>query len=65
MARAILRVADAENPPVQLPLGSDAVMLARAADEARLAELARWEELSLSTDADDAPERDLSALAQP
>lgn len=62
MAQAILQVADAENPPAQLPLGSDAVMLARAADEAQLAELARWEELSLSTDADDARTPDLSAL---
>jgi NAD(P)-dependent dehydrogenase (short-subunit alcohol dehydrogenase family) len=50
MAQAILRIAGIPDPPEQLVLGSDAVMLARSADEARLAELARWEELSLSTD---------------
>jgi len=49
MAQAILRIAGF-RPAEQLVLGSDAVMLARSADEARLAELARWEELSLSTD---------------
>jgi NAD(P)-dependent dehydrogenase (short-subunit alcohol dehydrogenase family) len=62
MARAIIEVTESEEPPAQLPLGSDAVMLVRAADEARLAELARWERLSLSTDADDAEPIDLSFL---
>ena len=42
--------------------GSDAVELIRAADEADLAEIARWESLSVSTDADDAAARDLSRL---
>ncbi|MDO8210638.1 oxidoreductase [Conexibacter sp. CPCC 206217] len=62
MAQAILTVADADNPPAQLLLGSDAIALGRAADEARLAELAQWEQLSLSTDHDDETERDLSSL---
>jgi NAD(P)-dependent dehydrogenase (short-subunit alcohol dehydrogenase family) len=52
MARAILQVAGMDNPPEQLVLGSDALLLARRADEARLHELDRWEELSLSTDHD-------------
>ena len=42
--------------------GSDAVQLIRAADEADLAEIARLESLSVSTDADDAAARDLSRL---
>jgi NAD(P)-dependent dehydrogenase (short-subunit alcohol dehydrogenase family) len=50
MARVILQIAGVPDPPEQLVLGSDALLLARRADEARLAELVRWEELSLSTD---------------
>jgi NAD(P)-dependent dehydrogenase (short-subunit alcohol dehydrogenase family) len=57
MADAVLRITDAKRPPAQLLLGSDAVKLARDADKERLAELERWEELSLSTDHDDARER--------
>jgi NAD(P)-dependent dehydrogenase (short-subunit alcohol dehydrogenase family) len=56
MAQAILRIADADSPPAQLLLGSDAVKLAQDADAARLAEFERWEALSLSTDHDDARE---------
>lgn len=63
-AAIILQVADMEEPPLRLPLGSDAVTLIRQSDEAKLAELARWEALSRSTDADDAVHRDLSMLSQ-
>jgi NAD(P)-dependent dehydrogenase (short-subunit alcohol dehydrogenase family) len=55
MARAILQVARMDDPPEQLVLGSDALLLARRVEEARLRELARWEELSLSTDYDSGP----------
>ncbi|GIQ66686.1 short-chain dehydrogenase/reductase [Paenibacillus cisolokensis] len=61
-ANVILKVADMEEPPQWLPLGSDAVNMIRQADELKLAELAKWEELSLSTDADDAVHPDLSKL---
>jgi NAD(P)-dependent dehydrogenase (short-subunit alcohol dehydrogenase family) len=61
-AQVILRVADMDEPPLRLPLGSDAVTMIRAADEAKLAEIAAWEEISRSTDADDAVQPDLSSL---
>lgn len=61
-ANVILKVADMEEPPMWLPLGSDAVAMIRQADESKLAEIAKWEELSLSTDADDAVQLDLSKL---
>lgn len=61
-ASIILRVADMEEPPLWLPLGSDAVTMIRQTDELKLAELRKWEELSLSTDADDAVHPDLGKL---
>ena len=61
-AQVVLGVPDLPEPPLRLPLGSDAVQLIRAADEAKIAEIDRWAELSRSTDADDAVARDLSRL---
>jgi NAD(P)-dependent dehydrogenase (short-subunit alcohol dehydrogenase family) len=61
-AAVILQVADMEEPPLRLPLGSDAVAMIRQADEEKLADIARWESLSRSTDADDAVLPDLSGL---
>lgn len=49
-AQAILRVAAMAEPPFRLPLGSDAVAAIAKADHARLSELERWRELSVSTD---------------
>lgn len=49
-ARAILKVAAMAEPPLRLPLGSDAVVAIARADHARLSELERWRELSVSTD---------------
>jgi NAD(P)-dependent dehydrogenase (short-subunit alcohol dehydrogenase family) len=49
-AQAILKVAAMEQPPFRLPLGSDAVGAIERADRARLEELGRWRELSVSTD---------------
>jgi NAD(P)-dependent dehydrogenase (short-subunit alcohol dehydrogenase family) len=51
--QAILTVVDAEQPPLRLVLGSDAVRLVRQIDRAKLAETDRWEQLSASTDFDD------------
>jgi len=52
VAQAILRLADEEEPPVRLLLGTDAVFGAAAAASERAAEDARWKELSVSTDYD-------------
>lgn len=49
-AQAILQVAQAEQPPLQLLLGSDAYAVARAADEARIASDEAWKDLTRSTD---------------
>lgn len=62
-AAVILDVADMDEPPLRLPLGSDAVALIRAGDETKLAAIERWEAVSRSTDADDAVHADLSSLA--
>jgi len=49
-AQAILAVVAAENPPLRLPLGSDAVAAISRSDRDRLDELDRWLPLSISTD---------------
>lgn len=49
-ARAILEIVNADNPPLRLPLGSDAVGAIEQSDRARLDELGRWRALSCSTD---------------
>ena len=50
-AHAILTISKVPEPPLRLPLGSDAYMQARAADEAQIASDERWKDLILSTDA--------------
>lgn len=50
VAEAILRVAQEQEPPVRLLLGSDAFKFGTAALAARLQEDERWQELSISTD---------------
>jgi NAD(P)-dependent dehydrogenase (short-subunit alcohol dehydrogenase family) len=49
-AQAIIAVVNEEHPPLRLLLGRDAVQLARQIDQADLAEIERWEQLSTSTD---------------
>jgi NAD(P)-dependent dehydrogenase (short-subunit alcohol dehydrogenase family) len=49
-AQVIITVVNAEYPPLRLLLGRDAVQLARRIDQADLAEIDRWEQLSTSTD---------------
>jgi NAD(P)-dependent dehydrogenase (short-subunit alcohol dehydrogenase family) len=49
-AQAIITIANEENPPLRLLLGSDAVAIANAVDTGKLAETKRWEKLSFSTD---------------
>jgi NAD(P)-dependent dehydrogenase (short-subunit alcohol dehydrogenase family) len=52
VANVILRMTSEEEPPVRLPLGSDAAWLAPLISEARAAEDARWQHVSVSTDFD-------------
>lgn len=49
-AQAIITVAAADNPPLRLVLGRDAFARAERTDEARLAELRAWRDMSSSTD---------------
>jgi NAD(P)-dependent dehydrogenase (short-subunit alcohol dehydrogenase family) len=61
-AQAILQITQVDDPPLRLLLGSDALAIARAADEAKIASDERWKDLTLSTDADDvSPEDQMSA----
>ncbi|MCG6188676.1 oxidoreductase [Maribellus maritimus] len=52
-AEAIIQIVNEEEPPLRLLLGPDAVDIANAADQEKLAETKRWENLSRSTDFDD------------
>ncbi|MCW3017406.1 MAG: short-chain alcohol dehydrogenase [Solirubrobacterales bacterium] len=54
VAQAILQVADMDEPPVRLLLGSEAYAYATAAARAQLASDENWQELTRSTDRDDA-----------
>ncbi|WP_367347144.1 oxidoreductase [Stenotrophomonas bentonitica] len=49
-AAALLTLAALERAPLRLALGSDALEIIANADRARLQELERWRELSISTD---------------
>lgn len=49
-AQAILKIADAETPPLHLLLGSDALRRAKAKLAAVQSEIEAWESLTLSTD---------------
>jgi NAD(P)-dependent dehydrogenase (short-subunit alcohol dehydrogenase family) len=49
-AQAIIAVASADRPPLRLVLGRDAFARAERTDEARLAELSAWRDISVSTD---------------
>ena len=52
VAQAILRVSEEPQPPLRLPVGSDAAFIAGLVAAARAAEDAKWRELSMSTDFD-------------
>lgn len=53
-ARAILALVDLPDPPLRLPLGSDAYAFLKLTYESNLAELERTKEITLSTDFPDA-----------
>lgn len=50
---AILGLVDSDNPPLRLPLGSDAVARIEQKHKAVEAELTAWREVAMSTDHDD------------
>ncbi|MEW5686542.1 MAG: oxidoreductase [Pseudomonadota bacterium] len=50
LARVLVRFADAPNPPVRLPLGSDTVAAIAAKHASDAAILAEWRPVSVSTD---------------
>jgi NAD(P)-dependent dehydrogenase (short-subunit alcohol dehydrogenase family) len=62
VAQLVLRVADLDEPPVRLLVGTDAYTYGRAAWQARLDSDAQWEALSTSTDHDDATPEQLDPL---
>jgi NAD(P)-dependent dehydrogenase (short-subunit alcohol dehydrogenase family) len=49
-AQVILTLPELPEPPLRLLLGSDAFAVARAADEAKIANDEKWKELTFSTD---------------
>lgn len=64
-AQAIMTIVNAEDPPLRLLLGKDAVLIARRVDQAKLAETDRWETLSSSTNFDDSEEHRFTHLGLP
>lgn len=63
VADVVLTVADLDEPPVRLLLGSDAVGYVQQIDAARIASDEKWRDLSVSTDHDDATAADIDPLA--
>jgi NAD(P)-dependent dehydrogenase (short-subunit alcohol dehydrogenase family) len=49
-AQALLAIAGMETPPLRIALGSDALTAIQQAQHSHLDELARWREISISTD---------------
>ncbi|MGW5364828.1 oxidoreductase [Actinopolymorpha pittospori] len=62
VAQAVRRIVEMDNPPVRILLGSDALTVAKAAAEALATSDASVEELSRSTDHDDATPAELDPL---
>jgi NAD(P)-dependent dehydrogenase (short-subunit alcohol dehydrogenase family) len=52
-AQAMIQVVEAENPPLRLALGADALGMIRQKFNSVLTEQMQWEDVSLSTDFDD------------
>src|SRR5580693_6851639 len=62
VARVVLAVADMDDPPLRLILGSEAYAYATAAAAARAQSDAAWHDLTISTDRDDATLADRDPL---
>jgi hypothetical protein len=58
VAQVVLKIADMDQPPLRLILGSEAYAYATAAAQDRAASDAAWHDLSVSTDRDDATDAD-------
>jgi NAD(P)-dependent dehydrogenase (short-subunit alcohol dehydrogenase family) len=54
LAKALLEIVDAENPPLRMPFGSDTVAAIEAKNAFVAEELKQWRSLALSTDFPDA-----------
>jgi NAD(P)-dependent dehydrogenase (short-subunit alcohol dehydrogenase family) len=64
VAQVVLQIADMDDPPLRLLLGSDAYNYATAAGRHLLDQDEHWHRLSTSTDHADATEADLDPLGQ-
>jgi NAD(P)-dependent dehydrogenase (short-subunit alcohol dehydrogenase family) len=64
VAQVVLQVANMDEPPLRLLLGTDAFTYATAAGRDQLERDERWRELSVSTDHDEATAADLDPLSQ-
>jgi NAD(P)-dependent dehydrogenase (short-subunit alcohol dehydrogenase family) len=53
-AKVMVDIVNNPEPPLHLLLGSEAVVIIKNSEAAKLRELEKWEEISLSTDSDDA-----------
>jgi hypothetical protein len=62
VARVVLAVAEMDDPPLRLILGSEALAYATAAARARAQSDAEWHDLTVSTDRDDATAADRDPL---
>jgi NAD(P)-dependent dehydrogenase (short-subunit alcohol dehydrogenase family) len=63
IARVVLQIAEMDDPPLRLILGSEAYAYATAAARAQAASDVRWQQLSASTDRDDATDAQRDPLA--
>jgi NAD(P)-dependent dehydrogenase (short-subunit alcohol dehydrogenase family) len=64
VAQVVLQIADLDEPPVRLLLGSDAVLYAGMVEKALQDSDARWLDLSVSTDHDEATAQSLDPLSR-
>ena len=64
VAQVVLQIAEMDEPPLRLLLGSDAYTYATAAGRRLLEQDERWRDLSTSTDHDDATAADLDPLGE-
>lgn len=64
VAQVVLQIADMDEPPLRLLLGSDAYTYGTAAGRRLLEQDERWRDLSTSTDHDDATAADLDPLGE-
>jgi NAD(P)-dependent dehydrogenase (short-subunit alcohol dehydrogenase family) len=64
VARLVLKIAELDDPPLRLLVGTDAITYAAAAEKSRAESDARWRDLSRSTDHDQASAGDVNPLEE-